>query len=68
MTGTVKWFSETRGFGFVTPTSGGKDCVVIHSAFQGNRLNGLTEGETVEFDVVLGAQCAVAENVTRTQR
>jgi CspA family cold shock protein len=64
-TGTVKWFNETKGFGFITPTDGSKDCFVHHSAIQSNGFRTLNEGEQVEFDVVQGAKGPAAENVTR---
>ena len=64
-TGTVKWFNDTKGFGFITPEDGSKDCFVHHSAIQGSGFRGLTEGDRVEFDVVDGAKGPSAENVTR---
>jgi CspA family cold shock protein len=67
-TGTVKWFNYTKGFGFITPANGEKDCFVHHSAIQGNGFKSLTEGETVEFDVVQGQKGPAAENVTRSGR
>ena len=63
--GTVKWFNEAKGFGFITPQGGSKDCFVHHSAIQGKGFKTLTEGETVEFDVVEGKKGPAAENVTR---
>jgi CspA family cold shock protein len=55
-TGTVKWFNDTKGFGFITPANGEKDCFVHHSAIQGHGFKTLAEGESVEFDVVQGAK------------
>jgi CspA family cold shock protein len=66
-TGVVKWFNDEKGFGFITPEGGAKDCFVHHSAIQGNGFKSLTEGEQVEFDVVQGQKGPAAENVTRKQ-
>jgi CspA family cold shock protein len=63
--GTVKWFNDSKGFGFVTPTNGGKDCFVHHSAIQGDGFKTLQEGEQVEFDIVQAQKGPSAENVTR---
>ncbi len=65
-TGTVKWFNETKGFGFITPEDNSKDCFVHHSAIQGDGFKTLNEGERVEFDIVEGAKGPAAENVTRS--
>jgi CspA family cold shock protein len=67
-TGTVKWFNDAKGFGFVTPENGSKDCFVHHSAIQGSGFKSLTEGERVEFDVVQGQKGPAAENVVRLGR
>jgi CspA family cold shock protein len=64
-TGTVKWFNDTKGFGFITRSDGQKDCFVHHSAIQGDGFKSLSEGERVEFDVVQGPKGPAAENVTR---
>jgi CspA family cold shock protein len=64
-TGTVKWFNEAKGFGFITPQDGSKDCFVHHSAIQGKGFKTLAEGESVEFDVVEGKKGPAAENVVR---
>jgi CspA family cold shock protein len=67
-TGTVKWFNDAKGFGFITPENGQKDCFVHHSAIVGSGFKSLKEGEVVEFDVVQGAKGPAAEKVTRVQQ
>ncbi len=64
-TGTVKWFNDTKGFGFITPEGGAKDCFVHHSAIQTDGFRSLAEGDRVEFDVVQGQKGPAAENVTK---
>ena len=63
-TGTVKWFNDQKGFGFITPEDGGKDLFVHHSSIQGSGFKSLAEGARVEFDVVAGAKGPAAENVS----
>ncbi len=63
-TGTVKWFNDKKGFGFISCEDGEKDCFVHHTAIQGSGFKSLREGEHVEFDVVQGQKGPAAENVT----
>ena len=67
-TGTVKWFNEAKGFGFITPEGGAKDCFVHHTAIQGQGFRTLAEGEKVEFEVVEGQKGPAAQNVVRLAR
>jgi CspA family cold shock protein len=67
-TGTVKWFNDAKGFGFITPDNGQKDCFVHHSAIQAQGFRSLAEGERVEFDVVDGKKGPAAENVQKIGR
>ena len=63
--GRVKWFNDAKGFGFITPEDGSKDCFVHHSAIQGSGFKSLTEGDRVDYDVVDGAKGPAAENVSK---
>ncbi|HEU4628329.1 MAG TPA: cold-shock protein [Gemmatimonadaceae bacterium] len=64
-TGTVKWFNDAKGFGFISRDDGQKDCFVHYSGIQGSGFKTLVEGDRVEFDVVQGQKGPAAENVTK---
>ena len=63
VTGTVKWFNDEKGFGFITRDDGEKDVFCHHSAIQADGFRSLQEGAKVEFDVVQGQKGQAAENV-----
>lgn len=64
--GVVKWFSNQKGYGFITPDGGGKDVFVHHSAILGEGYKTLDEGQNVEFDVTNGPKGEQAANVRKT--
>jgi CspA family cold shock protein len=65
ISGTVKWFNDSKGFGFISPENGERDCFVHHSAIQAEGFRSLKEGERVEFDLVEGDKGPAAENVVK---
>ena len=63
-TGTVKWFNQTKGYGFITPDDGGKDIFVHTSEVKTGGYNGLEDGQKVQFEVGQGQKGPCANNVT----
>jgi len=63
ITGTVKWFNESKGYGFISPQDGSKDVFVHHSAIMGTGFKVLAEGQQVTFDVEQGPKGPAAANV-----
>jgi CspA family cold shock protein len=64
-TGKVKWFNESKGYGFIEPEGGGRDVFVHFSAIQGDGYKTLSEGQTVEFEVIQGEKGPQASNVLK---
>ena len=63
--GTVKWFNDAKGFGFITPENGEKDCFVHHTAIEAEGFRSLAEGDRVEFEVTQGPKGLQAANVKK---
>ncbi|MCB9850972.1 MAG: cold-shock protein [Phycisphaerales bacterium] len=63
MRGTVKWFNDTKGFGFITPSDGTADVFVHHTSIQSEGYRSLNEGDQVEFEVTEGEKGPKATNV-----
>jgi CspA family cold shock protein len=63
----VKWFNDQKGFGFITPDNGTKDCFVHHSSIQAGGFKSLADGDRVEFDVIEEGKGPKAMNVVRVQ-
>jgi len=61
--GTVKWFNEKKGFGFITPDDGGQDLFVHYSSIEGDGFKSLREGQAVEYEVGEGQKGPAATNV-----
>lgn len=62
--GTVKWFNESKGFGFISPSDGSKDVFVHFSAIAGSGFRSLAEGQAVSYEVEMGPKGAQATQVT----
>ncbi|MFZ5484136.1 MAG: cold-shock protein [Pseudomonadota bacterium] len=65
-TGTVKWFNDSKGFGFITPDGGGEDVFAHFSAIQSKGFKSLKEGQRVTFDVTEGPKGKQAANIQPT--
>ncbi len=65
-TGKVKWFNESKGYGFIEPDGGGRDVFVHYSAIQGEGYKTLSEGQLVEFEITQGEKGPQAANVMKS--
>lgn len=65
MRGTVKWFNDAKGFGFITPEDGSKDVFVHHSSIAASGFRSLAEGDQVEFETEQSAKGPQAKDVKR---
>ncbi len=63
--GTVKWFSDQKGFGFITPETGSKDVFVHHSSIMADGFRSLSEGDSVQFTIEDGPKGPAAANVEK---
>ena len=64
-TGKVKWFNESKGYGFIEPEGGGRDVFVHYSAIQGEGYKTLSEGQLVEFEITQGEKGPQSDNVMK---